>query len=270
MAFGSHRGDTSIMDPAARHPRATRAMASMTAVRAARAWHGLVAVLVLAALALQLWIAVRVPGSPPAHVTGTLYGAALPSRVLRVLSFFTIQSNILSGVAGAQLALDPRRDGPGWRVLRLSALVGITTTGVVYAAVLSRVHDPHGWQETSTNAVFHYVVPALMVLGWLAFGPRPRVERRTAWLALVWPALWLVYTLLHGWVSRWYPYPFIDVAALGYPSVAQNGAGVLALLLVVIGVFALGDRRLPPTAATAPEPSGTDVPSRRPSGTSLP
>jgi hypothetical protein len=48
--------------------------------------------------------------------------------------------------------------------VRLAALFGITVTGMVYSTVLAKVHEPQGWQETSTNNVFHYIVPIMMVL----------------------------------------------------------------------------------------------------------
>ena len=59
-----------------------------------------------------------------------------------MLSFFTIQSNILCGVVAAQLALRPDRDGRMWRPLHLAALCGIAVTGIVYSAVLADIHEP--------------------------------------------------------------------------------------------------------------------------------
>lgn len=205
----------------------------------------MIALSVLAALLVQLWIAERVSATPPAHAVGTLAGAPLAERILRVLSFFTVQSNILCGITAAQLARDPARGGSSWRPVRLAALFGITVTGIVYTTVLARVHQPHGAQETFTNDVFHYLVPVMVVLGWLLFGPRPRIEARTVGLAVLWPVAWVVYTLIHGAISRWYPYPFVDVLTHGYLRVAVNGLLVVIVLLAVTSLFWLGDRRLP-------------------------
>jgi hypothetical protein len=178
---------------------------------------------------------------------GTLRGAPTANRLLRVFSFFTIQSNILSGVTAAQLARDPSRDGRIWRAVRLAALLGIAVTGIVYGTVLAKIHEPHGWQETSTNTVFHYIVPIMMVVGWLLFGPRRRVEGRTIALAIVWPMAWFIYILIYGRITKWYPYPFVDVITHGYLRVVVNGILVVAVLLVVTTLFWLGDRRLRPT-----------------------
>lgn len=218
-------------------------------LRIARGWHLATAVLVAAALLVQVWIAIRVSARPPGHAVGTLAGTVTADRVLRVLSFFTIQSNILSGVTAAQLARDPNRDGPAWRAVRLAALFGITVTGIVYATVLARVHEPHGWQETSTNTVFHYVVPIMVVIGWLLFGPRPRIGPKTVVRAVLWPVAWMSYILIYGRITKWYPYPFVDVITHGYGRVIANAIAVVLVLLVVTGLFWLGDRRLPSAPA---------------------
>ena len=150
-----------------------------SAVKLTRGWHAAIAVLVFGAIALQVLIAVRVSGTPPEVTTGLLRGASLAGRIIRVFSFFTIQSNLLCGVVSAQLAARPDRDGSAWRPLRLAALCGITVTGIVYSTVLAAIHQPNGPAETAVNLVVHYLVPISMVVGWLAFGPRPRIERRT-------------------------------------------------------------------------------------------
>jgi len=203
-----------------------------------------VAVLVALAGLVQVWIAIRVSATPPGHAVGTLRGAPTPTRVVRVLSFFTIQSNLLSGVTSAQLARNLSRDGRVWRAVRLAALFGITVTGIVYGTVLAKIHEPHGWQETSTNTVFHYIVPIMMVVGWLMFGPRRRIEGRTIALAMLWPVAWFAYILIYGRITKWYPYPFVDVTTHGYGRVVVNSILVVAVLLVVTSLYWFGDRRL--------------------------
>ena len=214
-----------------------------------RAWHAAIAAFVLVAIVLQLIVAARVSGTPHQVSTGLLRGSSLAGRFIRVLSFFTIQSNILCGVVAAQLAVRPDRDGPAWRALRLAALCGIAVTGIVYSAVLADIHEPDGAVETTVNTIVHYVVPVMMVLGWVAFGPRPRIERRTVLLSLLFPVTWLIYSLVRGAIWDWYPYPFVDVTAHGYGRVALNALGVTAVLAAVAAAFWVGDRRLRPAPA---------------------
>jgi hypothetical protein len=211
--------------------------------RVARAWHGLTALIAVVSVAIELVLvanghnALLAPDTPPA-----------PTRVIRFLSYFTIQSNLLVALTATLLAMNPGRDGVVFRVLRLDALLGITVTGVVYTVLLAPQHDPHGL-AAFTNAGLHYVVPIMSVLGWAWFGPRPRISDRVLLLALIWPSLYIAYTLAHGAVSDWYPYPFIDVVELGYPTALRNGLGMVVLLAGVATLYRLADQRLAVTPA---------------------
>jgi hypothetical protein len=212
----------------------------------ARTWHASIAVVVAVAVIVQLVVTAGLSSTPSSHAVGLVAGTHLLGRLIRVFSFFTIDSNLLSGLVSAQLALRPDRDGPAWRALRLCAVFGITVTGIVYSTVLAPVHDPRAGAETFVNTLVHYVVPVLMVLGWLAFGPRPRIDGRTIGVSLLFPVGWLAYTLVRGAIWGWYPYPFMDVTGKGYLQVALNAVGVTAVLVVVAALYALGDRRLGP------------------------
>lgn len=219
-----------------------------------RAWHASIAVLVLAAVVVQIVVAVRVSGTPQGTSVGLLRGTSTAGRIIRVLSFFTIQSNLLSGLVSAQLAIRPDRDGTAWRSLRLAALLGITVTGIVYSSVLAKISEPSGAAETFVNDLVHYVVPVMMILGWLAFGPRPRITRRTILGSLLFPLLWISYTLIRGALWKWYPYPFLDVSSHGYFRIALNAVLVTAALGAVAALLALGDRTLPATPTSRVRP----------------
>jgi hypothetical protein len=96
------------------------------------------------------------------------------------------------------------------------------------------------------NQLVHTVVPLLTVLGWLIFGPRGQTSRRVAWPSLLFPLCWLAFTLIRGAVIHWYPYPFIDVSAIGYAKAVLNAFWVSLLLLgLAAGATAL-DSRLGP------------------------
>ncbi len=89
-------------------------------------------------------------------------------------------------------------------------------------------------------------MPTLAVIGWLLFGPRPRITLRIALLGLIWPVAWLVGTLLVGAATGWYPYPFLDVGARGAGPVAVASLLVALAFFAISGLFWTGDRRLPP------------------------
>jgi hypothetical protein len=211
--------------------------------RAARVLWGLLALVVLASVLTEFGRTLTGAGVlDPAADPGT------GTRVVRFWSYFTIQSNVLVLLAVLPLVRDPQHDGRGWRVLRLTSLLGIVVTGLVYAVVLAPTLHPTGLGAV-TNAGLHYVAPPLTLLLWLVLGPRPRATWGTVGGAMVWPLAWIAYTLAHGAVSGWYPYPFLDVAAIGYPAALRNTGFVAVLAVALLALFRLADRRLPPTGA---------------------
>ncbi|MCI2239372.1 Pr6Pr family membrane protein [Paenibacillus sp. TRM 82003] len=164
--------------------------------------------------------------------------------LLRWSSYFTVQSNLLVLGACATLAVRPDRDGPAWRVLRLDALLGITITGVVYATLLAPDVQLQG-VDRWIDAVEHYGAPAATLAGWLLFGPRPRLDRRTLLLAFAWPLAWVVWTFAHGALTGWYPYPFLDAAAIGYPAALAATGTVLVAGVLLAALLRAVEPRLP-------------------------
>ena len=199
----------------------------------ARLWHAATAACVLAGVALSVVTAVR------AH-DGAFSSAT--ARGLNTFVFFTVQSNLLVGWCALLLAVRPRRTSPGFAVLRHTSLVAITVTGVVYHVALSGLLELDGLARAGDQLV-HTVVPVLAVGGWLLFGPRC-LDPCSARLALCFPVAWLAFTLVRGAVVPFYPYPFVDVAALGYAAVALNCLWVALLFFALASVATVIDRRL--------------------------
>lgn len=204
----------------------------------ARRWHLLTAVVATAALVLQLVLVVR-----GGRVLDEVTPPGLELRLARFVAYFTIQSNVLVAITAATLARDPLRDGRWWRVLRLAAVVGITVTGLVHFVLLRPLLDLDG-ADWAADKLLHMVVPVLAVGGWVVFGPRPRVTRRTAAWALAWPVAWLAVTLTVGSLSGWYPYPFLDHREDGVGAVVVASAGIAVLFGALLAGVAYVDRRL--------------------------
>ncbi|MCK0111235.1 Pr6Pr family membrane protein [Ornithinimicrobium sp. F0845] len=205
----------------------------------ARAWHLLTLLTVSAALILQTVLVIN--GSAVLDETAV---APLGTRLFQMFCYFTIQSNLLVLVMAAGLVADPHRDGPVWRVVQTDAVLGITLTGVVHFVLLRPLLELTGWSAVA-DTLLHLVVPALVVLGWVLFGPRRRVDGRTARWSLAWPIAWLVVTLALGELRDWYPYPFLDVAEHGYAQVLLTSLGVTVLFLVLVTALRLAERTLP-------------------------
>lgn len=201
-----------------------------SAVRGSRIWHGVLACIIVLALAGQTSLVFTTEGR----------------SLLNLYSYFTIQSNVLILIASVLIAIHPDRRGNGWTVLRLAGLVGITVTGIVYATILAGTTDFSG-VEWWYDKAFHYVVPIGAMLGFFLFTPRTRFARSDL-VFVAWPIVWLGYTLVRGGVSNPgfagahgsradYPYDFLDVDTYGYGQVSLNAVLVTVVVLGIAGLY---------------------------------
>ncbi|MHA7276718.1 Pr6Pr family membrane protein [Arthrobacter sp. Hz1] len=208
---------------------------------AARTWHGVVALIGLVGLGAQVI----------ALINGENYSVLGPAvSWWNFFSYFTILSNILVLVINIDLARHPLgRQSTLWQVLRLNAVVNISVTGLIAFTLLRRLPEVQALVGLGrlSDTLLHYVVPIVTVLGWLLFGPRPRFTIQTVWLSLIFPAVWLVYTLIRGAMVNWYPYPFVDLRIIDPIEVFINCVFIGAMF-VGFGFAVLQiDNRMKPT-----------------------
>jgi hypothetical protein len=71
----------------------------------------------------------------------------------------------------------------------------------------------------------------MFILYWFLFVKRRDLHWKDAFLWLLYPFTYLVFVLFRGAMSGLYPYPFIDVSALGYNQVLLN-CGILFLVFL--------------------------------------
>lgn len=184
------------------------------------------AALTLVAIGWQLWL----------HVTAS-YSA------LNFFSYFTNLSNLLAAIVlllSVLLLSAPRLSLDGLRFLSTTNMVVV---GIVFVALLRNVDL--GALRPWVNMVLHYVMPVAMAMDWLIDPPRSRLTARHLVAALLFPSIYLGYTLLRGAALGWYPYPFLNPANVGgYGGVALYALGIFAAFLAVGGaLLVMGNRR---------------------------
>ncbi len=149
-------------------------------------------------------------------------------------SYFTVMSNLFAAAMLLYGAIRPAHTrSRAVELLRGAAVVYILTTGIVYLLLLSGRAPAYPW----VNATLHYLMPVAVTLDWLLDPPRVRLEpARTVVLWMVFPLLYIPYTLARGAIVNWYPYFFVNPhRSGGYLLVAVDclavGAGIAALIL---------------------------------------
>lgn len=214
----------------------------MDRVVVSRWWHGLIAAVILASLVIQLVLIFTGGADANSGDSGTAIGVG--TRLWRLFSFFTIQSNLIVLAVAVGLVLRPTRDGSVWRVVRLDSLLGIVITGLVFAIVLAPQVHLTGAALAATIG-FHYISPWATLAAWLVLGPRPRLTWQAVAYAFAWPIAWLIYIFVQGAFTNWYPYPFLDATDLGLPTALRNATFVLILGLALAAAFKALDTKLP-------------------------
>ena len=161
-------------------------------------------------------------------INGLLHNGLVP---VNFFSFFTIDSNLYAAiifVLGAVFYLRGRSI-PSMDGLRGAALIYMTVTGVVYGILLAGLEQSLQTTIPWVNFLLHYLFPVVVIADWFIDRPTQRVSLRTAVLWLIFPIVWLVYTLIRGPIVGWYPYPFLNPANGGY--------GQVAITCIVITIF---------------------------------
>ncbi|MBO9706836.1 MAG: Pr6Pr family membrane protein [Caulobacter sp.] len=194
-------------------------------------WRGLAALAVWTGVLLQLWLMIH--GRPAPEVAAAL---------VKFFSFFTILSNIVVGVILTAPVLWRERALGRWAEragTRVAGGVYIAITAVVYHGLLAGTWNPQGLQLLA-DTLLHTITPLLFLADILAFPPREAARWGSAWKALVFPLLYGAWTLLHGAMSAYYPYPFFNVTQRGYGAVLATmvvmGAGFYAVTLLLTGL----------------------------------
>jgi hypothetical protein len=147
--------------------------------------------------------------------------------------FFTVLTNLIVAVTMTGVAVGQKVSAN----FLGGATLAILLVGIVYATLLQGLHVLTG-PRLLADTLLHKASPVLMALWWLFFAPRAKLR----WSAAVWwiayPLAYLVYVLARGQLDHKYPYPFLDVAKIGWTQTALNIGGislgfVLAGLLLV-------------------------------------
>ena len=203
---------------------------------------------------------------PYTSLTPSLYGGHAPGwpgafcRIVDLLSYFTIWSQLVVGVVMTLLFLNPARDGRLFRIFRVDSILMITVTGIVYNLLIGPNFPPQGLNVYS-SFLEHTLTPLLTVIIFVAAGPHGWFTRKSVLAGLYLPITYIFYALIRGAIVHQYPYSFMDVIKYGYVSVLITVLAILvASLVMLVGFWAL-DARLH-RSSTAPRTPSVGSPNQ--------
>lgn len=198
----------------------------------------------MAALAILIWLSLGIQFyiSTVKYLTeGRTFGGA----IVQLLSYFTIQDNILVALALTFILVAPTSK---WgRFFSKPSVLGAITlyifiVGLVYQLVLRREHTLYGW-FSFCNEVFHSVSPLMFVLFWLIFVNKGNLPWSKAFNWFIYPLIYFIYAIVRGALNGYYPYSFIDGNKLTYGQIGINFI-FLFIAFVIVGFGVIGTSRL--------------------------
>ncbi|MET3663851.1 Pr6Pr family membrane protein [Caulobacter sp. 1776] len=210
-----------------------------------RAWRILIAAIACLGPALQYGLMVY---------DETLVSAAVKS--VQFFSYFTILSNMLAAAAltaplvapASRFAIWAEQSGP-----RAAIATYLTITAVVYHLLLASQWDPKGLRLVS-DTLLHTITPLAFLVDVALRGGQGEARWIAAIKAMAFPALFGAWTLVHGALSGWYPYPFMNVTKRGYPAVVLTMIEMSLAFAAVALVFIALSRVRAKVALARPEP----------------
>jgi hypothetical protein len=182
--------------------------------------------LATALVALTAWVGLAVQLDASAGLTGSV-----PAALWAMLRFFTVIANLLVALSFTGLALGLRRAGALF--LLGGVTLAILLVGIVYGLLLNGLLDLSGGARLA-DTLLHKVTPILVPFWWLVFAPKGGLRPRDPLLWALLPLAYFAYALARAAADGLYPYPFMNVARLGW------GQTLLNALLMAAGFLAAG------------------------------
>ncbi len=212
---------------------------------AARSAHSAVAGIAAAGVASSLYLGWTVDTELPDGAGFSGGFSAGWEHVLNQPAYFTFTSAVLVLLTSAVLAVRPQIRSAVFHALRLAAVAQMVITGVVFNLLLRDDAVLTG-VRLFNDTVMHQLLPVVVPVVWLAFGPRGRITGSVVAGSVVLPLVWLAVTLLRGPGLDWYPYVILDVPGMGYSGTGVYIVSILAGYVLLACLLWGLDRLLTP------------------------
>jgi len=156
-----------------------------------------------------------------------------------MLSYGTALSNLLAAVIyifAALMLIRKKSYGKWFDYVRGASVLYMLCTLLAYALLMQEgpYIDFRSGNFQWNNFILHLAGPLFIFSWWLLFPPRKAISYAGSILWLTGPLVYIVYTIIHGALTNWYPYSFLDPAKTN-----GNHQMTINLFLSAIGFIVL-------------------------------
>ena len=172
--------------------------------------------------------------------SAVIINLSLSTDIGEFVSFYTHQSNliVLSWLSIAIIFQEKNEDSKIFSgMVRGAVTLYIFVTFLVYATLLEDFYHPG--ISAFTNLSLHYLVPILFIVDWIITDSKRKYSWKYPVIWLAYPIFYLLYTVVRGSLTNWYPYSFLDLTKgteqfIMWCFILAGAFVVLGLLLVFI------------------------------------
>ena len=162
--------------------------------------------------------------------------ASIPETIVRFFSFFTILTNIIVASYFLMEVFKKPQSLTANNKLLTPVTVYITIVGLVYQILLRHTWSPTGLQMV-VDELLHTIVPLLAIVYWFLYYPKTKPQYKQIATWTLYPFIYVIYILIRGNLSGFYPYPFINVTNLGLASVLINAVFLMMVFIAISALF---------------------------------
>lgn len=164
--------------------------------------------------------------------------ASTTELVIRFFSYFTILSNVLVAVCATVLLFNKSNVNSFFasQSTQTAIAVYIFVVGLIYNVILRSIWDPQGIQKL-IDELLHVVNPFLFILYWAIFSTQNKLKSNVIRGWLLYPFFYVIFVLIRGNFSGFYPYPFFHVKEIGLNKVLINCFAVFIIFVIASFLF---------------------------------
>ena len=159
--------------------------------------------------------------------------------IFRLLSFFTIDSNLLLLFYFSSILFFPdHKSGQFFKSYPVStALVSyLSFVFIIYHLLLINTWNPTGMQYYAA-AVFHIVNPLIMLAYWIYSVEKEKLPYSNVFYWLIFPTVYFIYVVLVGMLDSKFPYPFFDLNKVSLLQMLSMALILLFCLMLISSAY---------------------------------
>ncbi len=172
--------------------------------------------------------------------------ADIPETLIRFFSFFTILTNLLVAlfftsklISGKGFLMNLFKKRGALTALTLFILI----VGLVYQFVLRGLWQPTGLQFI-VDELLHSIIPLYVLIYWIKYVTQDQLRIPSVLSWLLYPLFYVLFILIRGYFSGFYPYPFFNVTVIGYKQFGINLLIIFSVSMVLMIALVLIGRRI--------------------------